>query len=132
MGKNQPHADSDLQRIYALRFSANLEYRKSVWRILVGEFFQKLIPKNSAVLDLGCGWGALSRRLVEKMGCHVHAITLSQEQFNYVTALAKKLNIADRPSSRSSSSTTASFSRTFLLSLISFLFISLFSFRFIN
>ena len=57
MGKNQPHADSDLQRIYALRFSANLEYRKLVWRILVGEFFQKLIPKNSAVLDLGCGYG---------------------------------------------------------------------------
>ena len=57
MQTNQPHADSDLQRIYAQRFSANLEYRKSVWRILVGDFFQNLIPKNSAVLDLGCGYG---------------------------------------------------------------------------
>lgn len=57
METNQAHADSDLQRIYAQRFSANLEYRKSVWRILIQNFFQNLIPKNSAVLDLGCGYG---------------------------------------------------------------------------
>ena len=57
METNEAHADSDLQRIYAQRFSANLEYRKSVWRILVQEFFQNLIPKNSAVLGLGCGYG---------------------------------------------------------------------------
>lgn len=57
METNQLHLESDLQRIYAQRFSSNLEYRKSVWCILVSEFFQKLIPKNSAVLDLGCGYG---------------------------------------------------------------------------
>lgn len=57
MEKQLPHGNSDLQRIYAQRFSANLEYRKTVWRILVGDFFQKLVPPNSAVLDLGCGYG---------------------------------------------------------------------------
>lgn len=57
MPSQTPHADSDLQRIYAQRFSANLEYRKSVWGILVRNFFQKLVPDNSAVLDLGCGYG---------------------------------------------------------------------------
>jgi len=41
------------------------------------------------VLDLGCGWGGLSLRLIEKYGCKVHAITLSEEQFKHVTALAK-------------------------------------------
>jgi SAM-dependent methyltransferase len=56
MQTNQAYADSDLQRIYAQRFSANLEYRKSVWRILIQDSFQKLIPKNSAILDLGCGY----------------------------------------------------------------------------
>ena len=57
MSTQPPHADSDLQRIYAQRFSASLEFRKLVWRILVRDFFQKRIPKNSAVLDLGCGYG---------------------------------------------------------------------------
>jgi SAM-dependent methyltransferase len=51
------HSDSDLQRIYAQRFSASLEYRRSVWRILVADFFQKLVPASAAVLDLGCGYG---------------------------------------------------------------------------
>ncbi|MEI8293873.1 MAG: hypothetical protein WCG66_07755 [bacterium] len=51
------HADSDLQRIYAQRFSVNLNYRKSVWSVLIRDFFQKLIPPNATVLDLGCGYG---------------------------------------------------------------------------
>jgi SAM-dependent methyltransferase len=51
------HSDSDLQRIYAQRFSASLEYRRSIWRILVQDFFQKLVPEKSTVLDLGCGYG---------------------------------------------------------------------------
>jgi SAM-dependent methyltransferase len=52
-----PHDQSDLSRIYAQRFQANLEYRKKVWQILVGDFFSKFIPKHASVLDLGCGYG---------------------------------------------------------------------------
>jgi SAM-dependent methyltransferase len=51
------HLDSDLQRIYAQRFSASLDYRRSVWQILVANFFQKLVPANAAALNLGCGYG---------------------------------------------------------------------------
>jgi SAM-dependent methyltransferase len=47
----------DLKRIYAQRFSAQLDYRNRVWRILVGRFFSKFIPANATVLDLGCGYG---------------------------------------------------------------------------
>jgi SAM-dependent methyltransferase len=52
-----PHNESDLSRIYAQRFADNLEYRKRVWRVLIDSFFQKCIPRNATVLDLGCGYG---------------------------------------------------------------------------
>jgi SAM-dependent methyltransferase len=46
-----------LQEIYARRFDGQQQYRNRVWRVLVGTFFQQLIPNGSAVLDLGCGYG---------------------------------------------------------------------------
>ena len=52
-----PHNESDLSRIYAQRFAANLDYRKRVWRVLVDSFFQQYIPRDATVLDLGCGYG---------------------------------------------------------------------------
>ena len=47
----------DLQKEYDLRFEAMQEYRENVWEVLVREYFGKWIPKQSTVLDLGCGWG---------------------------------------------------------------------------
>jgi SAM-dependent methyltransferase len=52
-----PHNESDLSRIYAQRFAANLDYRRRVWRVLINSFFQQYIPPNATVLDLGCGYG---------------------------------------------------------------------------
>ena len=52
-----PHNETDLSRIYAQRFAANLDYRKRVWRVLVDSFFQQYIPRDATVLDLGCGYG---------------------------------------------------------------------------
>ena len=52
-----PHDESDLSRIYAQRFAANLDYRKRVWRVLVDSFFQQYVQPDAAVLDLGCGYG---------------------------------------------------------------------------
>ncbi len=54
MSANPPE---DLQRIYALRFEQNLDYRRAVWRILIGDFFQSLVKPTDSVLDLGCGYG---------------------------------------------------------------------------
>ena len=51
------HEQDDLKRIYAQRFSSQLEYRNRVWSILVDTYFTQYIPKNAAVLDLGCGYG---------------------------------------------------------------------------
>jgi SAM-dependent methyltransferase len=47
----------DLQREYDLRFRSAHQYRTAIWKILIEDFFQPLIPPSSHVLDLGCGWG---------------------------------------------------------------------------
>ncbi|MBI1371267.1 MAG: methyltransferase domain-containing protein [Phycisphaera sp.] len=47
----------DLPVQYQLRFGKMAAYRDGVWKILCGEFFNRYIPDNAAVLDLGCGWG---------------------------------------------------------------------------
>lgn len=58
MSDHQPaHAPTDLQRIYETRFSANLDYRRAVWRVLIDCFFQQYIDPSGRVLDLGCGYG---------------------------------------------------------------------------
>ena len=47
----------ELQRGYARRFGNQKDYRDAVWKVLTTEFFQPLIGAQSALLDLGCGWG---------------------------------------------------------------------------
>ena len=47
----------DLQREYERRFEPSAAYRRRVWRVLTSEFFQRFVPRDGAVLDLGCGWG---------------------------------------------------------------------------
>jgi SAM-dependent methyltransferase len=47
----------ELQTIYSNRFSASEQYRNKVWRTLIEHWFQKLIPPDASVLDLGCGFG---------------------------------------------------------------------------
>ena len=45
-----------LRRQYALRFGDKAEYRRRVWSALV-RYFGRWIPRDSTVLDVGCGWG---------------------------------------------------------------------------
>ena len=46
-----------LQEEYSLRFSGLEEYRKGVWKILCNDIFQKYVPQDSKVLDIGSGYG---------------------------------------------------------------------------
>jgi len=48
---------SDLQRIYEKRFATTKAYRNRVWKVLMRSFFQRYIPSDHTVLDLGCGYG---------------------------------------------------------------------------
>jgi len=51
-------ADSaSIQTIYRHRFEGDLAYRDAVWSRLCRGFFQQYVAPDSAVLDLGCGYG---------------------------------------------------------------------------
>jgi len=47
----------ELQGIYHHRFDAMREYRAAIWRTLSRCYFQRYVPREAAVLDLGCGYG---------------------------------------------------------------------------
>ncbi|KAI7835114.1 Mycolic acid cyclopropane synthetase-domain-containing protein [Kickxella alabastrina] len=48
------------------------------------------------VLDLGCGWGSLSMRAVQRTGCRVLGITLSTEQKEVAEQRIAKAGMSDR------------------------------------
>ncbi len=56
-----PEGSQILDRIYDERFSKNepdhLEWRRSLWQILVRDYFSRWIPREGTVLDFGCGMG---------------------------------------------------------------------------
>ena len=41
------------------------------------------LKKGDSVLDIGCGWGSLSRHFNSEYGCKVKGISLSEEQISY-------------------------------------------------
>jgi SAM-dependent methyltransferase len=47
----------DLRSTYRRRFLGTSAYRDLVWRALTSHFFNRWIAADSAVLDLGCGYG---------------------------------------------------------------------------
>lgn len=47
----------DLQSLYRARFGELGPHRLRVWTVLNQHWFQRMIPRNGTVLDLGCGWG---------------------------------------------------------------------------
>ena len=52
-----PEDAQELQRIYRQRFERTAAYRRRVWQVLTGSFFNRWITPDMAVLDLGCGYG---------------------------------------------------------------------------
>lgn len=53
-----------LRRIYCLRFAPRAADRERVWKVLVSRFFQRKIPADGVVLDLGCGRGEFINNVV--------------------------------------------------------------------
>jgi cyclopropane-fatty-acyl-phospholipid synthase len=51
---------------------------------------------GSSLLDLGCGWGALTVRAAQRYRAQVTAVTLSAEQGGYVSERLRGLGLADR------------------------------------
>jgi SAM-dependent methyltransferase len=48
---------TNLSLMYNNRFGSAIAKRRAVWKVLCGSFFSKLIPPQSTVLDLACGYG---------------------------------------------------------------------------
>jgi cyclopropane-fatty-acyl-phospholipid synthase len=54
------------------------------------------LKPGERLLDIGCGWGALVFRAVEKFGVRAVGITLSRNQHEYAQAKIRERGIADR------------------------------------
>jgi cyclopropane-fatty-acyl-phospholipid synthase len=55
-----------------------------------------LLRPGEEFLDIGCGWGALILRAAQTYGVRATGITLSQNQFDYVSAKIAELGLGDR------------------------------------
>jgi SAM-dependent methyltransferase len=53
---NAPHSAAGLEQMYERRFSGQQTARNQIWSTLIGSFFNRWIPPNATVLDLGCGY----------------------------------------------------------------------------
>lgn len=53
------------------------------------------IGKGDSVLEIGSGWGGFAVEAVRSTGCRVTTVTVSRKQYEYVTALVKKLGMND-------------------------------------
>ena len=49
-----------------------------------------LLNSNDRVLDIGCGWGSLSRHFADHHDCKVKGVSLSEEQIKYCNEQLKK------------------------------------------
>jgi len=51
------------------------------------------VGPGDRVLEIGCGWGSFAVLAAREFGCQVTALTLSREQFDYVSALVRRLGL---------------------------------------
>lgn len=79
----------ELQRIYSLRFESNQAYRRRVWRVLVKHVFQRHVPANGRVLDLGCGYGEFINTVQAGMK---YGMDLNPASLGHVAPEVKMLN----------------------------------------
>lgn len=54
------------------------------------------ITANDRVLEIGCGWGGFVEYAVKNYGCHVTAVTISQQQLGYAQQRIAAAGIAER------------------------------------
>jgi SAM-dependent methyltransferase len=49
-------ADLGLEAIYQRRFGPDVAFRREMWRVLCSAFFQRYVPAEGAVLEVGAGY----------------------------------------------------------------------------
>ncbi|WP_136658034.1 cyclopropane-fatty-acyl-phospholipid synthase family protein [Nitratireductor sp. XY-223] len=54
------------------------------------------LKPGETMLDIGCGWGALSLYAAQHYGVTAHGVTLSKQQVEYAREKAERLGLSDR------------------------------------
>ena len=54
------------------------------------------IAPGQSVLEIGCGWGGFAEWVARERDCHVTALTISQEQFDFAQARIQRAGLQDR------------------------------------
>jgi SAM-dependent methyltransferase len=47
---------AEVQSIYERRFEGTLEFRRRMWSVLCHDFFQRYVPREATVLEIGAGY----------------------------------------------------------------------------
>ena len=92
---------------FSLFLDPSMSYSCALWSGAAGETLAQAqlnkwdrliqlanIQPGMRVLEVGCGWGAFSRRIAATTGCHVTAITLSIEQLRWCEERAAAEGVA--------------------------------------
>ena len=48
--------ESNVTELYRLRFQNEIDARDKIWKVLVGDYFQKYVSPSYSVCDLGAGY----------------------------------------------------------------------------
>lgn len=54
------------------------------------------LKPGERLLDIGCGWGGLSCYAAQHYGVHVHGLTLSEQQYDYVVSKVARLGLGEK------------------------------------
>ncbi len=87
------------EKYFSLHYSRVLPPTKEGWEWVIeridinfGDVISKL-PKDAAILDLGCGVGYLTYYLLKKGFTNIHALDVSQEQIDVAKESLKKYGV---------------------------------------
>lgn len=97
--KEKPYREELFDKYFSSHYSKVIPPTKEGWEWVIeridinfGDIISSL-PKNAAILDVGCGVGYLIYYLVKKGFSNIHAIDVSQEQINVAKDCLRKYGV---------------------------------------
>ena len=88
----------DARRVYSCAYFRDADMTLDAAQVAkLDHICRKLnLQAGEHFLDIGCGWGGLIMHAVEHYGVRATGVTLSQEQFDYVSQLIAERKLQDR------------------------------------
>ena len=80
----------EIGKLYKNRFDAKERHEKNdIWKVLCGSFFQKFVPQDSTVLDIGAGYC----EFINNIRCAVkYAVDLNDDAVNFANSDVRIFN----------------------------------------